>query len=474
MFFKTHYAHLNAIFRIIDFLIVALTLVPLCLDPFYVKNLAGFEFKLHRPVFFIAYLLAWVIVSDRFNLYSSKRFESFVNESMDVFKTILVCILFAIAVEYLSYEQSINREYLLYFLMLQIIALSVFRFFLRISLKFLRKRGYDTRNLIIIGKNERSSSIIHQFNNKSHFGIRILGYLDVGNNGNGFDSWPSGCRYLGTLDDFEAILKENVVDEVLITLPIKSFYNEIQKVLLKCEMVGIDAKLSTHFFNLQLAKSDISYINNFPYLEMYTTPRMSWQLIVKRTVDMAVSSIFLILLSPLLLMISVMIKMTSDGPVLFGQKRVGYNGRLFTCYKFRTMVKNAEQLKKYLLEQNEMDGPVFKICQDPRLTPVGSFLRRNSLDELPQLFNVLKGDMSLVGPRPPLPEEVDLYDLNERRRLSVRPGMTCIWQVSGRNQINFEDWMDMDRKYIDNWSLSLDFKLILKTIPALFKRTGAC
>jgi exopolysaccharide biosynthesis polyprenyl glycosylphosphotransferase len=193
----------------------------------------------------------------------------------------------------------------------------------------------------------------------------------------------------------------------------------------------------------------------------------------KRIIDIAFSSIALVLLSPLFGITALAIKATSKGPVFFVQKRLGYNGRIFNCLKFRTMVKDAEQLKMGLEKLNEMDGPVFKIRSDPRVTRVGRFLRRASLDELPQLINVLKGDMSLVGPRPAIPAEVQAYKLEDRRRLSMRPGITCLWQVSGRNNVGFEKWMELDRAYVDQWSLGLDFRILAKTLAAVVKGEGA-
>jgi exopolysaccharide biosynthesis polyprenyl glycosylphosphotransferase len=194
---------------------------------------------------------------------------------------------------------------------------------------------------------------------------------------------------------------------------------------------------------------------------------------VKRCLGASLSALAIVMLSPLLIVIALLVKLTSKGPVLFVQERLGEGGRPFAMYKFRTMVVNAEALKQQLAKQNEASGPVFKIRRDPRITTVGRFLRKFSLDELPQLFNVLKGDMSIVGPRPPIASEVRHYRAWQLRRLSVKPGLTCIWQVSGRSGINFEDWMRLDLRYIDHWSLGLDLKLVLKTIPAVVKGVGA-
>jgi exopolysaccharide biosynthesis polyprenyl glycosylphosphotransferase len=202
-------------------------------------------------------------------------------------------------------------------------------------------------------------------------------------------------------------------------------------------------------------------------------PRSPWQEIGKQLFDVGVSAVGLLLISPLMLAIALAIKVTSKGPIIFTQERVGFNGRIFKMYKFRSMVVNAEELKAKLADLNEMSGPVFKIKNDPRVTKLGKFLRKTSLDELPQLWNVLKQDISLVGPRPPLPSEVNMYNPKHRKRLSVMPGITCIWQISGRNIMNFEQWMDLDAEYIDRWSFWLDIKILAKTVPAVLMRKGA-
>jgi exopolysaccharide biosynthesis polyprenyl glycosylphosphotransferase len=210
-----------------------------------------------------------------------------------------------------------------------------------------------------------------------------------------------------------------------------------------------------------------------PMVAMYNTTRYEWQELLKKIFDIILATLGLILTAPLMLGIALAIRLTSPGPILFVQKRVGLNGRTFNMYKFRTMVPNAEELKTSLSHLNEMSGPVFKIKDDPRVTPIGRFLRKTSLDELPQLWNVLRQDMSLVGPRPPLPSEVNLYNPSHRKRLSVKPGITCIWQISGRNDIDFDKWMEMDAEYVDNWSLGLDLKILAKTLPVVIGKKGA-
>jgi len=339
-------------------------------------------------------------------------------------------------------------------------------------LKHMRSRGFNYRQILIVGRNERAIKLAQKIELYPELGLRILGCVDAPN-GKCSHHTDYPFEVLGTLADCERIVKDYVVDEIFITLPVKSFYSEIETIIKLCETVGIEAKIPTDIFRVRSSKATISRYLDLAMIDLYTSPKMTLELIVKRCMDIIVSSFLILMLLPIFLIISVLIKATSSGPIFFRQQRVGYNGRLFTLFKFRTMVKDAERLQKKLLHCNEMDGPVFKMRDDPRVTKVGAILRRTSVDELPQLINVLKGDMSLVGPRPPVPPEVAQYALCDRRRLSMKPGITGIWQVSGRNKIPFRQWMDMDREYIDHWSLWLDVKILVRTIPVVLKREGA-
>jgi len=238
---------------------------------------------------------------------------------------------------------------------------------------------------------------------------------------------------------------------------------------------GVEAWLLADFFNTQLSQTLLDDLHGRPMLIFRSTPEHSWQALVKEAFDVVAAFVLLMFLLPLFLAAVALIKLSSPGPVLFRQQRSGLNGRPFTMLKFRSMVSDAEQRRHELEALNEMDGPVFKVTDDPRVTPIGRFLRRHSVDELPQLINVLRGEMSLVGPRPLPVDEVRRFDdLAHRRRLSVKPGMTCLWQVSGRNNVkDFKDWVRLDLEYIDNWSLWLDFKILVRTIPVVFSGTGA-
>lgn len=254
-----------------------------------------------------------------------------------------------------------------------------------------------------------------------------------------------------------------------------TYFEQVEYVIRACELEGVEVWLIADFFATQISRTSFDELLDRPLLVFRTTPEASWQSVIKHVMDLVGAFILLIVLLPLFLLIAIAIKLTSPGPVFFQQQRSGQNGAPFTLYKFRTMITNAEQLKHELAALNEMSGPVFKVTNDPRITRIGKWLRRYSLDELPQLFNVLRGEMSLVGPRPlPVDEVKRFSDLAHRRRLSVKPGITCLWQISGRNQIkDFKDWVRLDLEYIDNWSLWLDLSILLRTIPAVFAATGA-
>ena len=252
-------------------------------------------------------------------------------------------------------------------------------------------------------------------------------------------------------------------------------FDLIEKVINACELEGVEVWLAADFFNTQIARTTVDDFQGVPLLVFQTTPAPSLQSLTKQMIDYIAAFTMILILSPLLLNCALSVKLTSQGPIMFRQKRSGINGRPFTMFKFRSMNTNAEQRKHELEAMNEMSGPVFKVSSDPRITPIGKILRKYSLDELPQLINVLLGSMSLVGPRP-LPEDETkrFEDLSHRRRLSVKPGLTCLWQISGRNEVKeFSDWVRLDLEYIDNWSLWLDIKILIRTIPVVFKGTGA-
>ena len=458
-------------FRLVDVLIIICSFYIAYGLRFGEINLNIFDYPKQFQILLPIYLLVWIYFSNRFQLYSSKRMISFYQEALDVCKTTIICLAISIIPPFFVRENPLSRLFLLYLWVLQTGSLILFRFTTRGFLKYIRSRGYNYREILFVGRNDRAAQLVKKIEESPELGLRILGFLDAPNGkGNVFFL---NYKLIGGLDDLEEILRHQIVDEVFVFLPIKSFYSEIDKILHICEHVGVEVKIPTDLFSLKLAKSTVSEYGAVSVIDLYTSPKITWQLLIKRLIDITSSAVLLILLSPLFAVVSILIKGTSKGPVFFKQQRVGYNGRFFNCLKFRTMLENAEALQKGLLRLNEMEGPVFKIKNDPRVTKVGRILRKLSIDELPQLMNVLKGEMSLVGPRPPIPGEVNQYELKDRRRLSMKPGITCLWQVNGRNAIPFEKWMELDKEYIDHWSLWLDFKIIAQTIPAVLKSSGA-
>ena len=463
---------LARIFRLIDAILVFVSFL-IVHHFYYDRSLAQQLYEsgtFHQAQ--ILNVIIWVYVARRLRIYNSRRMEAFIFEMWDVGRASAAAMAAVLVPMTFFSPFSAGFEFLIYVWIAQNGLLITFRFVLRKSLRYIRSHGYNFRRVLIVGCNDRAEKLARQIENSPWLGLQILGFIDApGRNGHSH-STDYSFNVLGTLDDLEAISRKQVIDEIFVMLPIKSFYGEIERILQFCETVGVEAKISTDLFNLNRSKSTISREFGVPVIDLYTSPKMSVQLMIKRVMDLFIALFTLILVLPVILAVSLLIKATSPGPVFFKQKRVGYNGRLFTLWKFRTMVVNADALKEELQCKNEMDGPVFKMKNDPRVTPVGRFLRKTSLDELPQLWNVLQGDMSLVGPRPPVPCEVEQYILGDRRRLSMKPGITGVWQVCGRNSIPFDQWMEMDRRYIDEWSLWLDLKILAKTVPAVFRGTG--
>jgi exopolysaccharide biosynthesis polyprenyl glycosylphosphotransferase len=330
--------------------------------------------------------------------------------------------------------------------------------------------GRVQRIVVVLGGGARARELAAWLTSRPEWGYEVAGYLDWG--GEAGAPEEGGLRRLGTLDDLTRLLETRSVDEVVLDLT-PDRWAEMQKAVALCEEVGVDVRIRPDVFGTVLAKAYVDDLGGAPVLTYSTVPTQPGALLVKQLLDYLIAGTATLLLSPVMLAAAVAIKATSPGPVLFRQTRCGRNGRRFTLLKFRSMVQDAERKKAELLARNEMSGPVFKIADDPRITSVGRVLRRTSLDELPQLFNVLRGEMSVVGPRPPLPEEVERYERWQRRRLSMKPGITCIWQVNGRNQVDFGDWMKLDLQYIDRWSLRLDLEILLRTAGVVLTGKGA-
>ena len=428
------------------------------------------SFTAYRPLL-VPFILLWLILLRHAGMYESWRTRKLSQTTAIILKTAAMGFLGFGAALFTFRAGPVNRSFIAATFVVTAMVLIAERLALVWTSHYTRKKGYNYRGLLIVGTGRRTQQFIRRIHQHAEWGLRIVGLVDEDPHLTG--QQVCGHPVLGTLADISAIIHQNVVDEVIFVVP-RSWLHKIEDVMQFCEMEGLKVSVAMDFFDLKLARVKHADWDGLPLMTFGTTPDQIWHLVAKRTIDILVSSAALILLAPVWAVIAMAIKADSPGPVFFRQQRCGLNGRLFTLYKFRTMVRDAEAQLPQLLRSNEMEGPVFKITKDPRATNVGRFLRKTSLDELPQLWNVLWGEMSLVGPRPPLPVEVQRYDNWQRRKMSMRPGVTCLWQVNGRNNIkSFNDWVKMDLSYIDNWSLGLDWKILAKTVPAVVLGVGA-
>jgi exopolysaccharide biosynthesis polyprenyl glycosylphosphotransferase len=413
------------------------------------------------------FTLAWRALCHVTGLY---RWEVIRRRHAEVLRVTLTCAcasVIALIFPALSVTGAFRFEAILYFWIGSTAGMLALRALIR-TLVIVPETG-GQRTALIVGTGPRAQRLHAELRASRPLAYNVVGYIDSEDRITVDDL---GSAVLGRLEELESILMRNAIDEVLVALPIKSRYTEIQSVLESCERVGVRAKFCAELFDPIKGRA----IHEDGRPSLVTEPRSpeGWRLIGKRTIDLLGASLGLIVCSPVLAVAVAAIKLTTPGPVIFSQDRYGLNRRIFRMYKLRTMVRDADALQELLEERNEASGPVFKIREDPRVTAVGRVLRRLSVDELPQLVNVLRGEMSLVGPRP-LPMR-DVHRFTEAalmRRFSVRPGLTCLWQISGRCTVGFDDWITLDLKYIDEWTLGLDMVILLKTIPAVARGEGA-
>ncbi len=419
----------------------------------------------------VVFAVIWVAMLYFFEMYESFRIKS-INEIIYIIpKAGIFTLLFFISFIFMFNMTYIGRDIIVFSISLSALLILAEKIILITIVRIMREKGHNYRNLLIVGTGKRAENLVSLIENHNECGFRIIGMVDKDPSRK--NQSINNYKVLGSFDDIPDIVNNNVVDEVIFVVP-RSWIYDIEDIMRFCETEGLKVHVALDYFNLKLSRPRQADFHGFPLLTFECTPNKVWSLLIKRLIDIIFSSIALVILSPLLTIIAVIIKLTSSGPVFFKQERCGLNGRKFVFYKFRTMFEGAEAMLDSLKKFNEMDGPVFKMENDPRITPIGRFLRKFSLDELPQLWNVIKNDMSLIGPRPPLPKEVKEYDYWQRRRLSMKPGLSCIWQIKGRNKIrDFEEWMKLDLEYIDNWSLWLDVNILLRTIPVVVFGIGA-
>ncbi|OGC01874.1 hypothetical protein A2V82_02615 [candidate division KSB1 bacterium RBG_16_48_16] len=441
--------------------------------PSELLDFLSLKIKLINIIAFFMLGIAWNRLFAFFGLYEVRRLGNRFREWWDIFKAVSISVMFFAAISFLTSRRNVGNEVLLTFWASCLVLTIVARTAVREYLVYLRTHGRNLRKVVFVGSGPRALDVAQKVMSRSELGYQLLGFVD-----DYFDTvqgkaLPTAKRLCG-LDEFPRLIDEQVVDEVFICLPIKSYYEKIRKIAHICQELGIVCRVPSDWFELTTGKSSAFSLNGIPMLTMYSgSENQLEQLWIKRTMDIILSTLALILFAPLLTFIAFLIKVSSNGPVFFTQERVGFNRRLFKMIKFRTMVENAETLLADLEHMNQADGPAFKIENDPRITRIGKWLRKTSLDELPQLFNVLQGEMSLVGPRPlPLRDVMGIDERWQKRRFSMRPGLTCLWQVNGRHKVRFQEWMKLDLEYIDRWSLGLDLKIMLKTFPIMLKATG--
>lgn len=425
--------------------------------PFLDYYLMIFSFQMVITVMIFAY----------HRLYHTSREWSYIEEILIVIKALLWSILPVSGAIFFLKAKVFSRWIFLNSFFLNVLFLSFWRCIKRYLIRRHVLKGFRNLQVLIVGTGKTANYLYHEIQQYPYLGLTVAGFLSKGND----DSENLPKKILGSVEDFEKIVQKYYIDEVFVTTPHQS--EEFAELVSCSEKMGVSLKVVPDHIDFQLSEIKVHSIGVIPMFEYRTRSIHGSEIIFKRIFDIIVSFCLLVLLLPFILFIALLIKIDSKGPVFYISKRCGYKGKKFSFIKFRTMIKKAETLKKELIDRNEKDGPIFKMKDDPRVTRVGKILRKYSLDEIPQLWNVMIGDMSLVGPRPPLPEEVSQYKVWQLKRLNIRPGITCLWQISGRSDLTFDEWMKMDIFYIENWSFLLDLKILLLTVNAVFKGRGA-
>ncbi len=413
-------------------------------------------------------LLLWIAVSWATGVYDSYRTPHPLTTELLRLTRAMVIVAWAMsALGFLMHQHGVSRLFVGLYFVFGLVLLPIDRVVLRLTARAMG-RGFNMRRFAVVGCSEFARDVVRNVQRQAKWGYEFAGFIA--------DGAPPGplapTKILGSLDDLARLLKSHVLDEVIFAMS-RDRFDDVEDGVLLCQEQGIAARVCVDFSVRGVAKMTVDDSLDAPTFSFNMTPSDAVALAAKRVFDVVLSATALVVLSPLFLAIAIAILIDSPGPILFRQRRMGMNGREFWFYKFRSMYEDAEERLEQLRSLNEAQGPIFKIRQDPRITRVGAFLRKTSLDEFPQFWNVLRGEMSIVGPRPPLPAEVQRYELWQRRRLSMKPGITCIWQVSGRSELGFDRWMELDLHYIDNWSLWRDLEILVKTVPAVLTGRGA-
>jgi exopolysaccharide biosynthesis polyprenyl glycosylphosphotransferase len=437
------------------------------------SNFLHVRVEVHNFFIFLGLGTAWHLSFRSFGLYESRRMSSRWSEIRDVVKATCVGVLVFMAASVLFRIRLATPAFLGTFWILATGLTVITRVALRYFLHTVRRRGRNLRNLLVVGTNSRAFEFARQILARPELGYQIAGFADTPRE-IPWDEQLANCGLVTDFAGFPTYLRTHVVDEVVVSLPLKSLYSEASRVVAICQEQGIVVRFLSNVFDSRPGCAHIDEFEDRPVVTVSSESMHGLAMVVKRALDVCVSALLLVMLAPLAGMVILAIRLTSRGPAIFAHERLGLNKRRFRLYKFRTMVDGAEARQAELEPLNEVSGPVFKIRNDPRITRIGRILRKTSIDELPQLINVLKGDMSMVGPRPLPVRDYEGFDADwHRRRFSVKPGITCLWQVNGRSDTSFDRWMELDMEYIDSWSLRLDLKILAMTIPAVLGRQGA-
>jgi exopolysaccharide biosynthesis polyprenyl glycosylphosphotransferase len=414
--------------------------------------------------------LIWLAIFKLIGLYEERKFSALIDELAALVLGVTISALTLISLLFLYQEFWVSRLVIVNAWWISLILLSFLRFGVYFLKRVLRLRGWGVKNTLVLGAGEMGQLITLKVGRDKTLGYRVVGFLDD-------DPEKMGKSFhnvlvVGAISKIFEIVKEEKIDEVIVAST-RISVQRILDIITECERFGIEFKIVPGILELIASRLDVDDVGGVPLLTVSEIKLQGFNAVLKRCTDILFSAIGILILSPFFILFALLVKYTSKGPILFLQERVGLDGKTFSMYKFRSMVKNAEELLPEVKHLSEAEGNLFKIKDDPRITPLGKFMRRWSVDEYPQLFNVLFGHMSLVGPRPPLPREFSNYTVWHKKRLRVRPGITGLWQVSGRSLLPFEDMVRLDIYYIENWSLWLDFKILLRTVFVVFLGSGA-
>jgi exopolysaccharide biosynthesis polyprenyl glycosylphosphotransferase len=434
----------------------------------YLPGIYPFE---HYVPLMVVFLLAWAAVGYFSRFYRDLEMSNPIQLVLNLLNQLAIVLVIIYAGLYLFRWGDISRTYVLMVGVVDLVLLIAARYISYNGIAWMRQRLGRYHYFLIVGCGGRAHEMATLIEESHGMGLRLVGFVNPTSESSKLSD-RFGRYEVFPLSLVERVLQDRVIDEVVFAVSMQELAR-LEPLMSHCANVGVKTRVQLEFLPAPYSRIYLENFRDVPLLSLSTAPESELLLFFKRTGDVIVATFSLVLLFPLLGAIAAAIRLTSPGDVLFRQTRCGLGGRRFTLYKFRSMVNNAEQLRVELHELNELDGPVFKISDDPRITPVGRILRRFSLDELPQLWNILRGDMSFVGPRPAIPDEVEKYEPWQRRRLRMRPGLTCIWVLEGRSHIDFHRWIQLDLAYIDNWSLWLDCKIFFRTIPIVISGKGA-